>query len=435
MHGWRRRRPYTGTGHRRPAWRPAVYGRSITPNSIKGKTYFEYNIGDHQKLVIGSSTLTPGNNDWFYAGTDGKIKDENPPVVKTGRICQSLRQTTSPAPLLRDAPCWNSISMNHPIISYTSPALSVVNGFGGFDPKWGYFPPDLGSGWNNISEYANRYKFCTIYNTYLKITALPASVDPAGAGAPVGSYNFDSLGIWFCFPNEVNGDDDFLGNMSVQNNAGINMSSNIDRVTDPLWWYQQDKASGGFTDATMANRDTRVRFIPLNSPNYVGGGRTILTARWRLKGNKWSNAAPSVSSAAIAIPYTGSTHQNYYEFSRSYDPQNYSANANIVNHRFYWSLGTNMGTASYDYRYKFKIQMWCDYICWEPFETIPKFIGGVPSYDSGAYRAEEENSDDMDQDQLPSVPATPVLEQMFTEFARLQEKMGKSHSSVQITDK
>lgn len=398
---------------------------------IKGESYFCYSVGDQAKITEGNSAneynfdLQP----WIRgAGGTFIAKGENPVQLKPGCALQSLSYGGS-----KERPCWNSITLNSPIIGYTSPAIATEITQTEFLPRQGYFGLDLNGGWNNISAEASKYKFCTIYKTYLKITALPASAGTTNE-APLSNYNFDSLGLYYCFPNESDNDDNFIGDMGVDRD-GVSMDPIPANITDPLDWRETNSTQTGFTDTASMRRDTRVRFMPLNSPNIVGGGRTILTARWRLKGDKWSNAAEVMNSGGLPVPVGGPTSQNYYGPAYRYQQDTPLQERRPRYHRFYWALGTDMGVSSYRYRYKFKIEMWCNYLCWEPMENIPKFISAVPNLTGNIYRAQEEEQDQMQEDEIPSVPATPVLEQMFTEFARLQERMGKSHSSVQITDK
>lgn len=412
MRGWKRRN-FRGTRHRTKRI-PHMYGRSLTPDMAKGNSYFEYNVGDTNAILK--------DNFIVKAANVGDLVTEREVKMKADCYFQSV---TGPGGIGDERIAWNAISLNSPIIRYGTPA-----GWTGNAPNVQYFPINLRQGWNNISKEANQFKFCTIYNTFIKITALPASTTGAIDGS---KYNLDSLALYFCFPNEKEPDATFLNRNTTQDAWQFTLAAQD--MADPLKWDNTHRTNADATNTTQMGRESRVRCVPLNTPNTSGGGRTTITARWRLKGPKELNAAPATREQNALCPYnTGVQDWMYYGFPRMLEDAHINDifTAEIPYWCFYWGIGSTMGHARTEYQYRFKIQMWCDFMLWDKMENIPKYIGGVPTTTGDInYRLKEKEKEDdeMDTDDLPSVPSTPVLNQMFAEFAAMHKVAATSSSS------
>ena len=146
MHGFRRPRPYKGTRKRGYHW-PGYWGKSVTPDHVYGKSYFEYTVGESGVWRVTQSTPVT----------------ENDITLKAGQTMQTVNTTGT-----TEAPAWSSIQLNSPLISYQGPAgwsgtvLAPVT----LENHW------QSAGWNDIHHWVTQYKYMCIYNTYCKVTFL-----------------------------------------------------------------------------------------------------------------------------------------------------------------------------------------------------------------------------------------------------------------------
>lgn len=399
---------------------------------MMGKSYFEYNVGDSQAW----QTSAIG-----HGGTT--MAAEQPVRLKASDFLQSVNIGTGSAPDRRVA--FHAIQLNSPIIKYCSPA-GWPNGV----PIWYYNNVAL-NGWQNINEGANNYQFLSIYETYLKITALPAvntpdtseTNPPQNTELKANDLTIDSLCLYYMFPNGKDGDA-WLLEPTETDDTGLGLiESNLPapRAADPIRWTYSNAATDMSRSATELNRIKGLRRIPLNTPNTVGGGRTTLTAKWRNKGHLMSNVSDVTEQTVATIPL------RYY--TQPYDRYTMQLPGQLVNNEwfFYWAIGSDFAPSSARYTYKFKIQMWCKWKAFNYIQNLPNYIGWVrknqgslgPSGPTMTQAEKEKEDDDrqlqevMDID-VPQTPSTPIINQMFQEFARIQEKIGKaSHSSSTST--
>ena len=401
-HRWRSR---ARRGRKSTFYNPSMWGKSINPHEMYGKSYMEYTVGE------------PGQ--WITSFPGGTVTTENPIELKPGCYMQSVNDGGI------QRPAWNAISLNSPVIQYSSPANNTA---------WLYNNPTT-NGFNNINQGINKYNFMSILETYCKITFLPAInvptvSDPTELG--VNDLAYDSLCVWFMYPNEKEPDNYVLYGADTSSPSGgvVPPALTKELARDPIR-FGPATGSDEQTGAMIA-RDPRIKKVPLNTPNTIGGGRTVITAKWRARGGRRSNVCDFFTTT-----YSGKDVR-YYGFPRNmFSAENTRAN---VDHkwRLYWALGSDMGKSSVRYQYRFKIQMWCKYVNWDLIENVPKYIGmnvasnAVPFIGPTNEKEKEpevtEEDEPMDIGESNSMPSTPVLEQMFSEFARLQEKMAKSSS-------
>jgi len=285
MHGWRRPHPYKGS-RRRGFFYPTYWGKSVTPDHVYGHGYMEYTVGEANK----------------WNNLSGAAVTENDVTLKANQCMQTVNTTGSV-----EAPAWHSISLNSPVVSYQGPA------------GWSGGPPltpqtlvanPLTNGFNDLNHWARQYKYMSIYQTYLKLTFLPA-VTVAANDLPPDVLNLDSLCIWFAFPNDERADNYYMGNQSSDAADTTLLSPTI--LADPL-----NLVDPALAPSTM-NQDTRMRKIPLNGPNTAGGGRTTLTFKWRLKGPLEKNlskcTAITTSDGVTRIQYQPPFDGTVYDLS------------------------------------------------------------------------------------------------------------------------
>ena len=371
-----------------------------------GKSYFEYTVGDPVLWQTNAS------------GWGGTAYTEDPIVLKQGCYMQSVKVTGT------EVPKFHYISLNSPIIEYGTPASSTATLYNAISAN----------GWNNINEGANNFRFLSIYETYMKITALPAVQVPDAEGTnelTVNDLNWDSLCLYFMYPNGKDPDNYYLGNRDTGETTGGTIPAPLTHAekSDPIGWLN---AQGDYDHhATSLSRTQYLKKIPLNTPNTVGGGRTVLTAKWRSPKGLRGNVSDVKYDTVGLIPL------RWYDAPRDLYSDEVARANNDHKWRFYWAIGSDIGKAGARYQYRFKIQMWCKYKAWDLIQNLPTYIGWVqrptgsvgPSGPENQKEKEKEVDEPMDIGELPnSMPATPVLEQMFSEFARLQEKMAKSSS-------
>lgn len=249
----------------------------------------------------------------------------------------------------------------------------------------------------NINQWANKYNYCTVYQTDIileigNLYTLDAGFSPYGNGE-------DGYYLYYALPN-------IAAPTSVYADA-VNpwaIHRSLTRVTDVL------KTPG-------------IKRVKLRFPNTTGNETTVkLRIRFKLKdvyGSMENYMLRSVGSTDGA------------KFTAPIDRTGF--NAAVNRHMFYFWMGTDAATSNWNMQARWKASMYFKVKLWQPrFGSVAPSAGlriktrdDLPVDELPTVEEQDEDAMDFekleppgDDDDDDSVPSTPVIEQLTRELAQ-----------------
>lgn len=318
-------------------------------------------------------------------------------------------------------PCWASIQVNDPsnptvLMPYWVNDATTVDLGAGFGSAT--FNEVYNAGPMNFRQWAQIYRFASVYKTKIVVEFLPAFVQPSEGSQPlVDDLNQDSLRLFYMLRNMTEGD-------STTSRA----LAQIQTVGNPFSWAL------GVTP-TKVEAQSDVKSIPLSSPNTIGGG-TKIGATWSLRNQKERNVNYMLKNV---LQSNGTGNSAVWE-----SPTDISGTVSVgtapdtPSYWFQFMLGTHIGRSAFTYSTRFRVHIRYFYKCWDVRPEVVNWKAMMNLATAPRNPSLHPATDEMqvDEDWVPSAdestPSTPLLEQLTREM-QLIENAKKVPSSFKKT--